>query len=93
MEPLDAVDSLARRARGERAPATHIDVERLLSQARREQVGGMPLFPLAWSAAGASVAAAIVLFLAIGSSSVSTASASSTDSVSQLFAPAQVDMP
>ena len=93
MDPLDAVESLARRARGERPPETNADVAGLLRVARREQVGALPLFPLAWSAVGAALAASIVLTISLRTGVAQSTPTASTDSVAQLFAPTQVDMP
>ena len=87
MEPFEAIDALARRARMETPPQTDVDVASIPRWA-----GARPqwqLAPLAWSAAVCALAACVILSLALWSSSQST----SVDSITPLFSAAQVQMP
>ena len=84
MEPLDAIESLARRARLEAAPATDVDAARLIRAVRVEP---MRLVPLAWTAAAAAIAASVVLAMAL------RANVATADPVSSLFTPTQLEMP
>jgi hypothetical protein len=88
MDPLDALDGLARRARNEAIPSTDINVAGLIDECLPEPRRFMPL---AFSATLAAVAACLVLLCALR---VHSASASTTtDSVSPMFAPTQVELP
>ena len=86
MEPLDDVETLARRARMETPPDTDIRIAPLLRACRAEQQ--WRLTPLAWSAALSAVAACVILVLAIHQGQTA-----SVDSISPLFNAAQVQMP
>jgi hypothetical protein len=87
MEPLEAIERLARAAREEVVPETDVDVRRVLRAARPEP--SLRIAPLAWSAAISAVAAAIMLSFALHTSGSTT----SVDSISPLFNAAQVQMP
>jgi hypothetical protein len=86
MEPLDAVDGLAHRARMESPPETDVRIAPLLLACRAEQQ--WRLTPLAWSAALSAVAAGVVLVLAIHQNQTA-----SVDSITPLFNAAQVQLP
>ena len=88
MEPLEAIDRLARAAREEVVPETDIDVRRVLRAVRPEP--SLRIAPLAWSAAISAVAAVVMLSFALHTSSSTT---SNVDSISPLFNAAQVQMP
>ena len=85
MKALDAIESLASLARQELPPATHVRINTSALQIYQRQQNS--LSPLAWSAGISLIAACIVIFM-----SLHTASASN-DSVTSLFAPAQVELP
>jgi hypothetical protein len=87
MEPLEAIDRLARAAREEVVPETDIDVRRVLRAVRPES--SLRIAPLAWSAAISAVAAVVMLSFALHTSSSTT----NVDSISPLFNAAQVQMP
>jgi hypothetical protein len=86
MEPIEALDSLARRARAEAAPETNLDVARILREIR----GSAPvsIAPMAWSAAVSAIAASILLAIALHGGS-----SSSTDPIAPLFNATQAQMP
>jgi hypothetical protein len=84
MEPLEMVDTLARRARAEIAPPTNVRFAAVLAASRREE----RLVPLAWSAGLSAIAACIVLALALH-----TNKSARTDSIEPLFQAAEVQMP
>lgn len=86
MEPLDAVDALARRARMESPPETDIGFAPLLRACRAEEQWG--LTPLAWSAALSAIAACVIMVLAIHQSQTN-----SVDSITPLFNAVQVRLP
>jgi hypothetical protein len=86
MEPLEAVESLARIARMERTPVTNVNIGAVLRAARAEPA--LRLAPLAWSAAVSALAAGIILSVAIHARQTS-----SVDSISPLFNATQVQMP
>lgn len=91
MDPLDALDMLARRAAREPIPRTDVDMARVFALARRERVR---LFPLLWSAAASALAACIVLAVCLHTSSAAqAASAATVDPVRPLFNPVQVELP
>ncbi len=85
MEALDAIESLARTARQELPPATHVQINTTALQALQRQQNS--LSPLAWSAGVSLIAACIVIFMSLHTTSTTT------DSVTALFAPAQMEMP
>ena len=92
MEPLEAIERLARAAREEIVPETDVDIRRVLRAARPEprlRPESIRLAPLAWSAAFSAVAAVVMLSFALHTSSPTT----SVDSISPLFNAAQVQMP
>lgn len=89
MDPLDALDALARRARRETPPRFDTDAAALVRGCKRATVP-IPLSPLAWSAAAAIAAATAVLTLAMQSGG---AAASRVDSITPLFSPVQVELP
>jgi hypothetical protein len=89
MDPLDAIDALASRARNEVAPLTNTPISLLLRKASAN-IDPIRLRPLAWSAAVSALAACIALTLAIHFGRPTT---STTDSVSSLFNAANVEMP
>ncbi|MGA2439649.1 MAG: hypothetical protein ABSH08_01705 [Tepidisphaeraceae bacterium] len=86
MEPLEAVDALARRARAETPPQTNVDIGTILRSARAEPQ--WRLTPLAWSAAVSALAACAILSLALHSNNSTT-----VDSITPLFNAAEVQMP
>ena len=86
MEPLEAVDALARRARAETPPQTNVDIGAVLRSTRAEPP--WRLTPLAWSAAVSALAACAILTLALHSNKSTT-----VDSITPLFNAAQVQMP
>jgi hypothetical protein len=88
MEPIDAIEKLARAGREEAVPETDINVRRLIRAIRPEPT--LRLAPLAWSAALSAVAAVVMLSFALHSSG---SSSSSVDSISPLFNAAQVQLP
>jgi hypothetical protein len=90
MEPLEAIENLARIAREEDAPLTDINVRRLLRSVRPEPT--LKIAPLAWSAAISAIAAGVMLTFALHTSSATTTT-NSVDSISPLFNAAQVQMP
>ncbi len=87
MDPLDAIESLARLARTEEPPGTNINVAAVLRAAEAE--APLRLAPLAWSAAVSALAAGIILSVA----SHTRQASSSVDSISPLFNATQVQMP
>jgi hypothetical protein len=87
MEPLEAIEALARRARGEAPPGTNVNIGAIVRAARAEPQ--WRLTPLAWSAAVSALAACAILCLALRSSGKST----TVDSITPLFNAAQVQMP
>jgi hypothetical protein len=87
MEPLEAIDALARRARTEKPPATDVNIGAVLRAARAEPP--WRLTPLAWSAAVSALAACVILTLALRS----TTQSNTVDSITPLFNAAQVQMP
>src|SRR5271168_1360104 len=98
MEPLEAIDNLARAAREETVPETDLDVRRLLRSMRAESVQAGPVLriaPLAWSAAISAIAAGVMLTLALhtSSSTMSSVDSARIDSIGPLFNAAQVQMP
>jgi len=91
MDPLDALDILARRAAAEPIPRTDVDMRIVLGIARRERVR---FFPLVWSAAASALAACIVLAVTLhASSSTANAATATVDPVAPLFNPVQVELP
>lgn len=84
MDPLEAVEALARRARAEAPPQTNVRMAAVLSAGRREQ----RLMPLAWSAGLSAIAACIVLALALHSNK-----STRTDPIEPLFQAAEVQLP
>jgi hypothetical protein len=88
MQTLDRIEALAARARRETPPATDVRVNHLLAACQRET----PAFHLpAWPAIVSAAAACILLLVTLrGQNQASTAS---SDSVTPLFAPVQVQMP
>jgi hypothetical protein len=86
MEPLDAINALARIARTETPPDTNVRIAPLLRACRAEEQ--WRLTPLAWSAALSAIAACVILVLAIHRTEITT-----VDSISPLFSAAQVQMP
>jgi hypothetical protein len=87
MEPLEAVEALARRARAETPPETNVDIGAILRAAGAEPQWRLTL--LAWSAAVSALAACAILSLALRS----TAKSTTVDSITPLFNAAQVQMP
>ncbi|MGD0138412.1 MAG: hypothetical protein ABSD28_06005 [Tepidisphaeraceae bacterium] len=87
MEPLEAVEALAHRARAETPPRTNVDIGAIVRAARAEPQ--WRLTPLAWSAAVSALAACAILSLALRSTGKST----TADSITPLFNAAQVQMP
>ena len=85
MDPLEAVEALARVARGETAPMTNT---RVAASLRVQRSDALRLAPLAWTAAASALAASVVLALALHANSTSK-----TDSITPLFDSAQVQMP
>jgi len=86
MEPLEAVEALARRARAETPPGTNVNIGAVLRTARAEPQ--WRLTPLAWSAAVSALAACAILSLALHSNKSTT-----TDPIAPLFNAAEVQMP
>ena len=87
MDPLEAIEALARVARMETAPMTNT---RVAASLRAQRGDAMRLAPLAWTAAASALAASIVMALALHANSNSSAK---TDSIAPLFDSAQVQMP
>ncbi len=88
MDPLDAIESLARLARCEEPPGTNINVAAVLRAAANAEPP-LRLAPLAWSAAVSALAAGIILSFAIHTRQTT----SSIDSISPLFNATQVQLP
>jgi len=86
MEPLEAMEALARQARREIPPETDIRIGAVFAAAGRERT--WRIAPLAWSAAVAAVAAMVVLSFALHQSRSST-----VDGITPLFSAAQVQLP
>jgi len=92
MEPLEAIEKLARAAREAIVPETDVDVRRVLRAYRAEP--RLRIAPLAWSAAVSAIAAGVMLTLALHVSNATTSSGStSVDSISPLFNAVQVQKP
>ena len=87
MDPLEAIESLARLARSEQPPRTNVDIAAVLRAAGAEPP--LRLAPLAWSAAVSAIAAGIILSFAIHTQRTT----SSVDSISPLFNATEVQMP
>jgi hypothetical protein len=90
MEPIEAIESLARAAREEMTPETDVDVRRLIREVR--PAPRLKLAPLAWSAGISAMAACVMLTLALHTSN-STGNSTGVDSITPLFNAAQVQMP
>jgi hypothetical protein len=89
MEPIEAIEKLARAARDEAVPETDINVHRLIRSIQPQPT--LRLAPLAWSAAVSALAAVVMLTFALHTSGSS--SSSSVDSITPLFNAAQVQLP
>jgi hypothetical protein len=86
MEPLEAMDALARQARRETPPTTDVRIGAVFAAAGRERT--WRIAPLAWSAAMAAVAAVVVLSFALHQNQ-----SSSVDGITPLFSAAQIQLP
>jgi hypothetical protein len=86
MEPLEAIESLARLARAEPAPQTNVNFASVVHAAQAKPT--LRLKPLAWSAAISALAAGIILSFALH-----VPQTTATDSISPLFNATQVQMP
>jgi hypothetical protein len=90
MDPLETVDALARRARAEVAPDTNIRIAAVLTAAQRKRRLAREGFlaPFAWSAGLSTIAACVVLAIALH-----TNKSTKTDSIEPLFQAAEVQLP
>jgi hypothetical protein len=87
MDPLDAIESLARLARTEQPPPTNVNIAAVLRSADAEPP--LRLAPFAWSAAVSALAAGIILSFAIHTRQTT----SRVDSITPLFNAIEVQMP
>jgi hypothetical protein len=88
MEPLEAIDALARVARSEAAPQTNVPIAAVIRTAQARTATQWRLAPLAWSAGISALAASVILVIALRQNTTS-----SVDPISPLFNAAQVQMP
>jgi hypothetical protein len=89
MESLEAIENLARRARGETPPLTNVRIDTIIRAVRAQR---QPVFSLAWPALVSAIAACAMLALSYRATATTTTTTAS-DPVAALFSSVNVEMP